>query len=73
MAGTLSHEQKSLIEIIADDMANLSIDNLNDVLKKNNVLSGYDDSKKTLILFVVVFIIYILYIIYFHIFHLLID
>ena len=32
MAGTLSHEQKSLIEIIADDMANLSIDNLHEII-----------------------------------------
>jgi hypothetical protein len=32
MAGILSHEQKSLIEIIADDMANLSIDNLHEII-----------------------------------------
>ena len=44
-----------------EKFVNLSIDNLNGVLKNNNILSEYDDSKKTLILFVMVFIIYILY------------
>ena len=44
-----------------EKFVNLSIDNLNGVLKNNNILSEYDDSKKTLILFVMVFIIYILF------------
>jgi hypothetical protein len=44
-----------------EKFVNLSIDNLNNMLKENNVLNDYDDSKKTLILFVVVFIVYILY------------
>lgn len=44
-----------------EKFVNLSIDNLNNMLKENNVLNEYDDSKKTLILFVVVFIVYILY------------
>ena len=29
-----------------EKFVNLSIDNLNDVLKNNNILSEYDDSKK---------------------------
>ena len=32
MSGTLSHEQKSLIEIIADDIANLSVENLHEII-----------------------------------------
>ena len=44
-----------------EKFVNLSIDNLNNMLKENNILNDFDDSKKTLILFVVVFIVYILY------------
>ena len=32
MAGTLSHEQKALIEIIAEDIANLSVENLHEII-----------------------------------------
>ena len=32
MSGILSHEQKSLIEIIADDIANLSVENLHEII-----------------------------------------
>ena len=32
MAGTLSHEQKALIEIIAEDIANLSVENIHEII-----------------------------------------